>query len=48
LLLVADGNNIIWIMGYGNRISEKYKISDNTKRILSMILINAKEKNNDR
>lgn len=48
LLLVADGNHIIWIMGYGNRISEKYKISDNTKRILSMILINAKEKNNDR
>ena len=47
LLLVADGNHIIWIMGFGNRISEKYKISDNTKRILSMILINTR-KNNDR
>lgn len=48
LLLVADGEHILWVMAYGNRISEKYKISDNTKRILSMILINAKEKDNDR
>jgi tRNA(Ile)-lysidine synthase len=44
LLLVADGKHIVWILGYGNRISEKYKIRDTTKKILSMILINAKEK----
>ena len=48
LLLVADGSHILWIVGYGNRISEGYKISNNTKRILSMILINAKEKRDDR
>lgn len=47
LLVIADGDHILWIMGYGNRISEKYKISDNTKRILSMELINAKEKKDD-
>lgn len=47
LLLVADGNHIIWIMGYGDRISEKYKIDDNTKQILAMKLINAKEKRYD-
>ena len=48
LLLVADGNHILWIVGYDNRISEKFKISDNTKNILSMILIYAKEKEDDR
>ncbi len=48
LLLVADGSHILWIIGYGNRMSEGYKITDNTNRILSMILINAKEKRDDR
>ena len=48
ILLLADGNHILWIIGYGDRISEGYKIGDNTKRILSMRLINAKEKKNDR
>jgi|LSQX01.3.fsa_nt_gb tRNA(Ile)-lysidine synthase len=48
LLLVADGSHILWIIGYGNRISEGYKISDSTKRVLSMLLINAKEKRDDR
>ncbi len=48
LLLIADGHHILWIIGYDNRISEKYKISDKTKQILSMILINAKEKKDDR
>ena len=48
LLLVADGNHIMWIMGYGDRISEKYKICDDTKQILSVIVMNAKEKRNDR
>ena len=41
--LVADGNHILWVIGHGNRISEKYKIDDKTKKILSMILTNAKE-----
>ncbi len=48
LLLVADGNHILWVIGYGNRISEKYKINNNTKVILSMVLTNAKEKKGDR
>ena len=48
LLLVADGSHILWIIGYGNRISEGYNISDSTKRVLSMLLINAKEKRDDR
>jgi|LSQX01.2.fsa_nt_gb tRNA(Ile)-lysidine synthase len=47
-LLVADGSHILWIIGHGDRISEGYKISDNTKRIISLILINAKEKRDDR
>lgn len=48
ILLVADGNHIIWIIGYGNRISENYKISEKTNHILSMKLIDSKEKKNDR
>mgnify|MGYP001289211105 CR=1 FL=1 len=47
-LLIADGNHILWIIGNGNRISENYKISDNTNHILSMKLINSKEKKDDR
>lgn len=42
-LLVADGNHIMWILGKGDRISEKYKISESTVRILSMRLINAED-----
>lgn len=48
ILLVADGNHILWIMGYGNRISENYKISDKSNHILSMKLIDSKEKKNVR
>lgn len=48
ILLVADENHILWIIGYGNRISENYKISDSTNHILSMKLIDSKEKKNDR
>lgn len=48
ILLVAEVNHILWILGHGNRISEKYKINDQTKKILSMKLINAKEKEDDR
>lgn len=47
-LLVADGNHILWVIGNGDRISERYKINDNTNHILSMRLINSKENNDDR
>lgn len=32
MLLLADGNHILWIMGY--RISDYYKVSDMTKNVL--------------
>lgn len=34
ILLVADGSHIIWVVGY--RISEFYKITDDTKNILEI------------
>ena len=34
ILLVADGSHIIWVVGY--RISEFYKINDDTKNILEI------------
>jgi len=32
--LLGDGNHVIWVVGY--RISEKYKVTDHTKRILKV------------
>ena len=34
ILLLADGNHIIWVIGY--RISEYYKISADTKRVMEI------------
>jgi len=42
-LLVADGSHIMWILGNGDRISEKYKVVDSTKNILLMKLIDAED-----
>jgi tRNA(Ile)-lysidine synthase len=39
-LLVTDGSHVMWIPGAGNRISEKYKIDENTQNVLLMKLIN--------
>jgi len=38
MLLVADGNHIMWILGdmVSGRMSEKYKVDEKTKRILLM------------
>lgn len=44
LLLVTDGSHVMWIPEAGSRMSEKYKVSDKTDKILSMKLIDAKEK----
>ncbi len=37
LLLLAEGNHVIWLIGY--RISEYYKVDRNTKRVLQVQLI---------
>jgi tRNA(Ile)-lysidine synthase len=42
-LLVADGSHIMWILGDGERISEKYKVNEKTKKILLMSLIDTEE-----
>lgn len=44
-MLVADGSHIMWLIGYGDRISEKYKVEDETKRILLMKLIDGGNQN---
>lgn len=37
LPVLAEGNHILWIVGY--RISEHYKVTENTKRILKVQFI---------
>ena len=37
MLLLADGKHVLWLIG--RRISEHYKVSENTKRILQVKLI---------
>ncbi len=39
--LIADGNHIMWIVG--GRMSEAYKVSDNTKVILELRLVGGKQ-----
>ena len=36
ILLVADGSHVLWIIGY--RISEYYKVTDNTHTVLQIQL----------
>jgi tRNA(Ile)-lysidine synthase len=40
MLLIADGAEIIWVIG--KRISEKYKITPNTKNILMISIVDNK------
>lgn len=37
--LLADGNHVLWLTGY--RISEYYKINENTKRVLQVKLLSS-------
>jgi len=48
LILIADGSHIMWIPEAGSRISEYYKVDENTKNILLMKLINMEGDNYDR
>lgn len=47
-LLITDGSHIMWILANGDRISEKYKINDKTRRILLIKMIDLEELKNDR
>jgi tRNA(Ile)-lysidine synthase len=38
MLVLADGNSIIWVPGY--RYGSRYKVSSKTKRILAINIIN--------
>ena len=44
VLLLADGNHIMWIIG--DRISEGYKVTSHTKRILVISLMEEKKDGN--
>ena len=41
LLLIADGEHVMWILGH--RISSYYKVSEKTKRILEITISGGKE-----
>jgi tRNA(Ile)-lysidine synthase len=41
LWLLADGQHILWVVGY--RISQEYKVTENTKRILQVQLLGGNE-----
>lgn len=47
ILLIADGSHILWMIGAADRISENYKVDENTKNILLMKLMKAEEDKND-
>lgn len=36
-LLVADGNHVLWVIGY--RISEEYKVTESTKRVIEISIV---------
>ena len=40
-ILLADGSHIIWILG--DRISEKYKVTETTKNVLKIIITEVKK-----
>ena len=41
VLLVADGSHVMWVIGY--RISDYYKVDENTKKVLKVQLSGGKE-----
>ncbi len=43
-ILVTDGSHIMWIPGNWDRMSEKYKVDETTKKILLMKMIDLEDK----
>ena len=41
VILIADGDHILWIVG--KRISNYYKITDDTKQILEITMVRGEE-----
>ncbi len=48
LVLIADGNHIMWIIGYGDRMSEKYKVDETTTKVLLIKMIDLEEMQDER
>lgn len=42
-ILIADGNHIMWIPDLGDRMSERYKVSHNTTRVLVMKMLDMED-----
>lgn len=42
MVLLADEDHIVWVPGY--RISEKYKVSEKTKRVIKIYISSLKDK----
>ncbi len=47
-LLVTDGSHVMWIVDSSDRISEKYKVDENTKKVLLMKMFDLEEKEDGR
>jgi tRNA(Ile)-lysidine synthase len=47
-ILIADGSHIMWIPGIGERMSEKYKVDENTSKVLLMKMLDMEDNADDR
>ena len=47
-LLITDGNHVMWIPETGERISERYKVEETTKKILLIKMFNLEDVADDR
>lgn len=47
-LLITDGSHVMWIVGEGERMSERYKVEESTKRVLLIRLIDLEDGADDK